>query len=179
MVVPARVAKHGHIPPPLVVDHCIFGLFILKVGRFTFSLKPLLVCPDQPLSWETLIWFEYHELCSLCPSKLFPPKEGGALCHLCLSWPWLFCCAGHSFYQVCGSCHCLVLAPHLSLLLSLTSTVQCHRQQLEFWDPLSFCVVTLALWSLSSSLLQPQGLHGNLLVWFSLKLLFVLISWPI
>ena len=96
-----------------------------------------------------------------------------ALCNLSSS-----AASGCSFSQVHGLyCH-FILASHHNLLLSLTSTRQCDRLQLEFCSALSFCVITLALWPSSSSLLQPQGWHGDLPACFSSKLQSVLTSWP-
>ena len=74
-----------------------------------------------------------------------------------LSATYAFCDFGssavsnHSFGQVLGlHCHS-ILAPHQNLLISLTSTPQCHRLQKELWDALCSHVVTLALWLSSSS----------------------------
>ena len=33
VVIPTRVVEHGHIPMPWAVDHCVFGLFVLKGGK--------------------------------------------------------------------------------------------------------------------------------------------------
>ena len=158
------------------------------MGRLTFTLKPLPVCSDWPLSQETLIWFDCCKLCLLCPSALFPPKEGeppegslgscGALCHLCLfdlGYPTV---SGHSVDQLCGSYHHSISVPHWWLPPSLISTPQHHRPQLESWDALFFPMVTLALWPSFSSLPQCQWWHGNLPAWFFSKLLSVQVSWP-
>ena len=80
----------------------------LKVDKLTFTLKPLLVYPDWPLSWETLVWFECCKLYLLCLSELSFPKEDeppegtigtlGTLCYLCLLQPQLPGCEWMLFW---------------------------------------------------------------------------------
>ena len=103
----------------------------------------------------------------------------GALCHLCLLWSQLLCWE----WLLHPSGPWFILSfwfwlPLKSLPLSLTSTPQCHRPQLESWGAMFSLVVTLALWPLSSSLPQSQGWCGDLPAQFSSKLLSALISHP-
>ena len=130
---------------------------MLKMGRLTFTLKPLLVHPDWSLLLENLIWFECHELHSLCPSKLFPPKEGdppeGSLgmdgysasySSFDLSSSSM---SGYYVDQVHGSYHHFILAPHQCFLPSLTSTPHHHGHS---WGLRVSCF--------SPRLPQPSGL---------------------
>ena len=111
----------------------------LKMGKLTFTLKSLPVCPDWPLSWETLIWFEWCGLHSLCLSKLL----SAAYASFGFSFSPVSEC---SINQLHGPYHHFIFAPHQRLCPSLASTLQCHRPQLESWGALPSPVVTLALW---------------------------------
>ena len=128
----------------------------LKVGKLNFTLKPLPVHPDWPLSWETLIWLECCKLHSLCLSKLSPPKEGeppegfprnpwGSLPPmppLTLA-PLLWVNA-----PSIGSAVCIIMflfwLPIRGSLQAFTSTFQCHRPQLESWGGFAFPMVALS-----------------------------------
>ena len=102
----------------------------LKVGRLTFTLKPLPIHPDWLLSLETLIWFECPELCSLClnyflskrVSLLRVPQEAEGLSAAYASFDLSSSSAsGHSVSPVHGSHHHFILSPHQSLLPILSS----------------------------------------------------------
>ena len=189
MVILTEVAKHRHVPSPWVVGHCILGLYIFKGGQINFYPKASsgppqsATFPRNPhLGW--MLWTFFH---SAHPnsfllkrvSLLMVPWEAVGLSVTYTSFNLGSSAAGgHSINQVHGSyCH-FVLAPHQSLLLSLTYTLWHHRPQLESWVALFFPMVTLALWPSSSSLQQPWGWHGDFPVWFSSKLLLALISGP-
>ena len=101
-VIPTGVAKHGHVPLPWAVGHCVFGLFIFKGGQIDFYPKASSSLPWLATLPGTLAWFECHALYSLCPTELFPPDDGGPpkgplgshwpFCCLCLPQPQLLYC---------------------------------------------------------------------------------------
>ena len=93
LVIPTWAAENSYVPLSLVVSYSILGLFSLKIGKFTFTLRPLPTCTDQILSLDTLVMVNYREFWSLLQLQLPPPEEGessegslgncGLSCHLC------------------------------------------------------------------------------------------------
>ena len=91
LVIPTWAAENSHIPSPWAVGYNIFGFSSLKMGKLTFTWKPLLAHADLWLLQDALITVKCTELWSFPLSDLQLPVEYkplveplgilGALCH--------------------------------------------------------------------------------------------------
>ena len=98
LIIPTWPMKNVHVPLPWVVCYSILHFSSLKMGKLTFTERPLPECADLWLLLDVLITVRCTELQSFPLSELLSPEEGkplgeplgilGALCHQhCLPHP--------------------------------------------------------------------------------------------